>query len=69
MENDRKFELDPLPLESEFKIQSVRHRLHELNRKDLELFLAEALDLLVNLTHQTKQMKDYIGELEGNIDL
>lgn len=65
MENDRKFELNPLPLESEFKIQSVRHRLHELSRKDLELFLAEALDLLVNLTHQTKQMKDHIEELEG----
>jgi hypothetical protein len=65
MENDPKFELNPLPLESEFKIQSVRHRLHQLDRNDLELFLAETLDLLVHLTHQTKQMRDYIEMLEG----
>ena len=60
-----KFELDPLPLESEFKVQSVRARLYHLSRKELETFLAESLGILVKLTDQTKQMKRYIDELEG----
>lgn len=65
MEKDQKFKLEPLSLESEFKVQSVRHRLHELSRKDLENFLAEALDLLVNLAHQTRQLKEHVEILEG----
>lgn len=65
MDKEPKFELNPLPLEAEFKVQSVRHRLHELSREDLEAFLAEALDLLVNLAHQTKQLKEHLENLEG----
>ena len=60
-----KFELDPLPLESEFKVQSVRARLYHLTREELETFLAESLGILVKLADQTKQMKRYIDELEG----
>ena len=59
------FELDPLPLEKEFKVQSVRARLYHLSREELEAFLAESLGIIVKLADQTKQMKRYIDELEG----
>ena len=59
-----KFELDPLPLEKEFKVQSVRARLYHLSRKELEEFLAESLAIMVKLVDQTKQMKEYIDRLE-----
>ena len=59
-----KFELDPLPLEKEFKVQSVRARLYHLSRKELEEFLAESLGIMVKLVDQTKQMKEYIDRLE-----
>jgi hypothetical protein len=65
MEASEKFELDPLPLESEFKVQSVRARLYHLSREELETFLADSLGILVKLADQTKQMKRYIDELEG----
>jgi hypothetical protein len=59
-----KFELDPLPLEKEFKVQSVRARLYHLSREELETFLAESLGIMVKLVDQTKQMKEYIDRLE-----
>ena len=62
--DNSKFELDPLPLEKEFKAQSVRARLYHLSRKELEEFLAEALAIMVKLVDQTKQMKEYIDRLE-----
>ena len=65
MGTSENFELDPLPLESEFKVQSVRARLYHLTREELETFLAESLGILVKLADQTKQMKQYIDELEG----
>ena len=65
MDKTQKFELDPLPLESEFKVQSVSARLYHLTREELETFLAESLGILVKLADQTKQMKKYIDELEG----
>jgi hypothetical protein len=65
MEIMGKFELDPLPLEKEFKVQSVRARLYHLSREELEAFLAESLGIIVKLADQTKQMKEYIENLEG----
>jgi hypothetical protein len=59
-----KFKLDPLPLEKEFKVQSVRARLYHLSREELEEFLAESLGIMVKLVDQTKQMKEYIEKLE-----
>lgn len=64
MEISDKFELDPLPLEKEFKVQSVRTRLYHLSREELEEFLAESLSILIKLTHQTEQMKEHIDKLE-----
>ena len=69
MDKTQKFELDPLPLECEFKVESVKHRIHQLNKKELENFLGETLSLLVKVTHQTKQMRTYIESLQGKIDI
>jgi hypothetical protein len=54
--------MDPLPLEQEFRILSIKSRLNQLNREELENFLTDSLLLLIKLTHQTKQLKN---ELEG----
>jgi hypothetical protein len=54
--------IKPLPLESEFRAQSVRRRLKELSRQELEEFLADAILLLSKLTHQTTQMRDFLEE-------
>jgi hypothetical protein len=64
MESD-KFELEPLPLETEFKVLSIRRRLSELSREELEEFLTEALSLLTRLAHQTTQLRDYIIRDQG----
>lgn len=64
MESDR-FELEPLPLETEFKVLSVRRRLNELSREELEEFLTEALSIMTKLAHQVTQMRDYIARQEG----
>lgn len=60
-----KFRIEPLPFEKEFQVASVKHRLHELSREDLEQFLAEALDTMTRLAHQVTQLRHYVEELEG----
>jgi len=62
------FEMDPLPIEKEFKVLSIRRRLHELSREELEEFLTESLRLLTVMSHQMSQMRDYIYEIEGKIE-
>ncbi len=62
MDSPKKFELDPLPLEKEFRTLSIKRRLSELSREELEEFLSESLALLTKLTHQ---LRDYIEEIEG----
>jgi hypothetical protein len=65
MDSQRKFELEPLPLEKEFRAMSIKRRLRELSREELEEFLSESLALLTKMTHQMLQLKDHIEELEG----
>jgi hypothetical protein len=65
MEPKERFSLDPLPIEQEFRVLSVKQRLHELSREDLELFLTEALSTMTKLAHQVTQLKDYVIKLEG----
>ncbi len=65
MDSPKKFELDPLPLEKEFRTLSIKRRLSELSREELEEFLSESLALLTKLTHQMTQLRDYIEEVEG----
>jgi hypothetical protein len=64
MDSPKRFELDPLPLEKEFRTLSIKRRLSELSREELEEFLSESLALLTKLTHQMTQLRDYIQEME-----
>jgi hypothetical protein len=65
MDFQKRFELNPLPLEKEFRTLSIKRRLSELSREELEEFLSESLGLLAKMTHQLTQLRDYIEELEG----
>jgi hypothetical protein len=67
MDFPRKFELTPLPMETEFRVLSIRRRLSELTRDELEEFLTEALSTMTKLAHQLTQLRDYVVELEGKI--
>jgi hypothetical protein len=69
MEMTPPFKIKPLTLESEFKVQSVKARLSQLSRKDLETLLSESLELLVSMTNQTKQMRTYIETMQGKIEI
>lgn len=67
MDSPKKFELTPLPVETEFRVLSIRRRLHELSREELEEFLTEALATMTKLAHQVTQLRDFVIELEGKI--
>lgn len=67
MESPERFEIQPLPIETEFRVLSVRRRLHELSREELEEFLTESLSLMTKLAHQLRQVRDYVEELGGKI--
>ena len=54
------FSLNPLPIETEFRVESIKQRMHQLSRDELEQMLGESLMLLVTMTHQVKQMRNYI---------
>lgn len=68
MDSPKKFELTPLPVETEFRVLSIRRRLHELSREELEEFLTEALSTLTKMAHQITQLRDFIEEIEGKTD-
>lgn len=61
----KKFEVTPLPMETEFRVLSIRRRLHELSREELEEFLTESLSTMAKLAHQVTQLRDRVIELEG----
>ena len=65
MDSPEKFRLTPLPIEKEFRVLSIRRRLSELSREELEEFLTESLSIMTRLAHQVSQMKEHIQELEG----
>ena len=66
MDSPRKrVKIEPLSLEAEFKVLSIRRRLPELSRGELEDFLTEALTLMTKLAHQVKQLKEHIDAEEG----
>lgn len=68
MDSQNPFHLTPLPVEKEFRVLSIRRRLHELEREELEEFLTEALSIMTKLAHQVTQLRDYVEELEGKMD-
>jgi hypothetical protein len=60
--------MSPLPIEKEFRVMSIRRRLHELSREELEEFLTEALAIMTKLAHQVTELRDYVVEMEGKIE-
>ena len=59
------FKVGPLPIEKEFQIQSVKHRIHELSREELETFLIEALSTMTKLAHQVTEMRNFLEYVGG----
>jgi uncharacterized coiled-coil protein SlyX len=68
MDSPKKFQITPLPIETEFRVLSIRRRLNELTREELEEFLTEALSTLSKMAHQLTQIRDYVEEMEGKTD-
>jgi hypothetical protein len=60
--------MSPFPIEKEFRVLSIRRRLHELSREELEEFLTEALSIMSKLSHQVTELRDYVQQLEGKKD-
>jgi hypothetical protein len=60
-----KFQMSPFPIEREFRVLSIRRRLHELSREELEEFLSDALATMTKLAHQVTELRDYVQQLEG----
>jgi hypothetical protein len=57
--------MSPFPIEKEFRVLSIRRRLGELSREELEEFLTEALSIMTKLAHQVTELRDYVQKLEG----
>lgn len=63
------FQMDPFPIEKEFKVLSVKRRLKELSREELEEFLSESLLLLSKMAYQMTQLRDFVlEETEGKTE-
>jgi len=59
--------IDPLPLEKELRIESIKRHLAEVPRDELVESLASAIDTLTRMTHQTKQLLAYIDVMEERL--
>lgn len=59
--------MDPLPLEKELRIESIKRHITELPREELIENLASAIDTLTRMTHQTKQLLAYIEVMEEKL--
>lgn len=59
--------LQPLPLEKELRLESVKRQVSEFSREELEEHLVSALDILTRMTHQTKQLLTWIDALESRV--
>lgn len=64
MERKKRIRIEPLPIEKEFKVLSIKSRLSQLTREELEEFLTESLRLLTVMSHQLSQIREHV-ELEG----
>ena len=65
MDSPNNFQMNPFPIEKEFRVLAVRERLHELTREDLEEFLTEALFTMTKLAHQVTELRNYVDKIEG----
>lgn len=48
--------LEPQPLEQQFRIARLKNHLKELEREELEEFAGRLLEVSAKLAHQSKQM-------------
>ena len=60
--------MEPLPLEKELRIETIKRHLTELPRDELIESLASAIDTLTRMTHQTKQLLAHIEILERKLE-
>ncbi len=65
MDSQDKFQMSPSPIEKEFRVLSIKRRLSELSRQEIEEFLTEALSIMTKLAHQVTELRDYVHKLEG----
>ena len=56
--------LEPLPLEQEFRVANLKNNLKNIERKELEEFTGSLVEITAKLAHQTSQLLVYISELE-----
>jgi len=68
MDPQKKFELKPLPIESEFRLLSIKQKIADLTREDMEEFLIESLTLTMKLADQVRQFHAYVDHIEGKTD-
>ncbi len=68
MDSPDNFQMSPFPIEKEFRVLSIRRRLHELSREELEEFLTESLSIMTKLAHQVTELRDHVDKLEGKTD-
>ena len=59
--------IEPLPLEKELRIESIKRHINELPREELIESLASAIDTLTRMTHQTQQLMAYIEIMENKL--
>lgn len=60
-----KHKIEPLPLEKELSLRLIKDNLKDLSRDQLEENLAKAIEAMVRLTHQARQLIRVIKDLEG----
>jgi hypothetical protein len=68
MDLPKKFELKPLPIESEFRLLSIKQRIADLTREDMEEFLMESLTITMRLADQVRQFHAYVECVEGKTE-
>ncbi len=59
--------LEPLPLEQEFRVANLKNNLKNIERKELEEFTGSLVEITAKLAHQTAQLLVYISELEDHL--
>lgn len=57
-------ELKPQPLEEQFRVARLKGELSNLDREELEEYCGRLLEVSSKLTHQTKQLMNYVVEAE-----
>lgn len=59
--------IEPLPLEKELRVESIKRYLSIMSHDELVENLASAIDTLTRMTHQTKQLVAYVEIIEKKL--